>query len=250
MKYLVFGGNSPIATAISKSLSVVDQVWHVTRNITESIQNQFIGMNVKLLELDLNSPENFTDNFSLMLEKENFDGIIFAHRYRGDLDNHIERHQVEVLSPYVIADLFCKIKSKKDRKLLFFTSPAADLVVDDQPFGYHASKAAINQLIRYLSIKFGQLGVATNGIAPGSYIYKERAKKFWKENSNYLDEVENLIPVKRIGTIEDIVIVARFLLKDSTNFINGIIIDSDGGLKNLESSSVIRSQNHKDKRTH
>ena len=70
MKFLVFGGSSPIATAISKSLAAVDQVWHVTRKITESIQNQFIGMNVKLLELDLNSPQNFTDDFSEMLLKK------------------------------------------------------------------------------------------------------------------------------------------------------------------------------------
>ena len=242
MKYLIFGGNSPIAIAISQSLAKVDQVWHVTRKNNESIQNHFNGMDVKILELDLISVENFIGDFSPILEKENFDGIVFAHRYRGDLDNHHERYQVEVLSPYVIAELFCNIKSKKNRRLLFFTSPAAEYILDDQPFGYHASKAAVNQLIRYLSVKFGQLGVVTNGIAPGSYIYKERAKDFWNENSNYLEEVKNLIPVKRIGIIEDIVQITRFLLRDSTDFINGIIINSDGGLRNLDSSTIIRGQ--------
>ena len=242
MKYLIFGGNSPIAIAISQSLAKVDQVWHVTRKNNESIQNHFNGLDVKILELDLNAVVNFMGDFSLTLEKENFDGIVFAHRYRGDLDNHHERYRVEVLSPYVIAELFCKLKSKKDRKLLFFTSPAAEYILDDQPFGYHASKAAVNQLIRYLSVKFGQLGVVTNGIAPGSYIYKERAKDFWNENSNYLEEVKNLIPVKRIGIIEDIVQITRFLLRDSTDFINGIIINSDGGLRNLDSSTIIRGQ--------
>ena len=242
MKFLIFGGNSPIAIAISQSLAKVDQVWHVTRKNNESIQNHFNGMDVKILELDLNSVGNFMGDFSLMLEKENFDGIVFAHRYRGDLDNHHERYQVEVLSPYAIAELFCNIKSKKDRKLLFFTSPAAEYILGDQPFGYHASKAAVNQLIRYLSVKFGQLGVVTNGIAPGSYIYKERAKDFWNENYNYLEEVKNLIPVKRIGVIEDIVEITRFLLIDSTDFINGIIINLDGGLGNLDSSTIIRSK--------
>ena len=242
MKYLIFGGNSPIAIAISQSLAKVDQVWHVTRKNNESIQNHFNGLDVKILELDLNAVVNFMGDFSLTLEKENFDGIVFAHRYRGDLDNHHERYQVEVLSPYVIAELFCNIKSKKNRRLLFFTSPAAEYILDDQPFGYHASKAAVNQLIRYLSVKFGQLGVVTNGIAPGSYIYKERAKDFWNENYNYLEEVKNLIPVKRIGIIEDIVQITRFLLRDSTDFINGIIINSDGGLRNLDSSTIIRGQ--------
>ena len=242
MKFLIFGGNSPIAIAISQSLAKEDQVWHVTRKNNTSIQNHFNGLDVTILELDLNSVGNFMSDFSLILEKENFDGIVFAHRYRGDLDNHHERYQVEVLSPYAIAELFCNIKSKKDRKLLFFTSPAAEYILGDQPFGYHASKAAVNQLIRYLSVKFGQLGVVTNGIAPGSYIYKERAKDFWNENSNYLEEVKNLIPVKRIGITEDIVQIAKFLLKDSTDFINGIIINLDGGLRNLDSSNIIRSK--------
>ncbi len=76
-------------------------------------------MDVKILELDLNSPGDFMDEFSLILEKENFDGIVFAHRYRGDLDNHHERYQVEVLSPYAIAKLFCNIKSKKIENFYF-----------------------------------------------------------------------------------------------------------------------------------
>ena len=38
MKYLIFGGNSPIAIAISQSLAKVDQVWHVTRKNNKSIQ--------------------------------------------------------------------------------------------------------------------------------------------------------------------------------------------------------------------
>ena len=57
-----------------------------------------------------------------------------------------------------------------------------------------------------------------------------------------MEEVKNLIPVKRIGVIEYVVNIARFFLKDSTNFINGIVINPDGGLRNLETSTIIRSQ--------
>ena len=38
MKFLIFGGNSPIAIAISQSLATVDEVWHVTRKNNKSIQ--------------------------------------------------------------------------------------------------------------------------------------------------------------------------------------------------------------------
>jgi NAD(P)-dependent dehydrogenase (short-subunit alcohol dehydrogenase family) len=186
--------------------------------------------------------ENFIDKIVRILKKENFDGIVFAHRFRGEMEDHHERYQVEVLSPYTIAEIFCGINSKKDRRLLFFTSPAAEFILDDQPFGYHASKAAVNQLVKYLSVKFGSTGVITNGIAPGSYIYKERAKDFWTENHDYLEKVKNIIPVGRLGSIEDIVKLTKFLLKDSSIFMNGVIIKSDGGLSSLESSTLIRSQ--------
>jgi hypothetical protein len=59
-----------------------------------------------------------------------------------------------------------------------------------------------------------------------------------------LSKVKNLIPVKRISVNKDVVVIAKFLLKDSTNFINRIIINSDGRLRNLESLSIIRGLHH------
>ncbi len=240
MKFLVVGGHSPIAVEISKSLASDNQVWHVTRKIDTPILDHLSSPNIKCLEWDLSAPQYFLQAYNSFLTGEDPDGIIFAHKYRGDSNDDHERFQVEVLSPWIMAKVFCEIESKKARKLLFFTSPAAELVLDDQPFGYHASKAAINQLIKYLSVHFGPKGVTTNGISPGSFIYKERAKTFWDENPNYLKTIENLIPVKRIGQIGDMVELAKFLLMYSTNFINGIIIDADGGLRNVESSKIMR----------
>jgi len=60
-----------------------------------------------------------------------------------------------------------------------------------------------------------------------------------------LSEVKNLIQVKRISVIKNIVMIADFLLKDSTNYVTRIIMNSDGGLRNLESLSIIRGLNHK-----
>jgi hypothetical protein len=74
-----------------------------------------------------------------------------------------------------------------------------------------------------------------------SYIYKNRAQNFWNENSDYLSNIKNLIPVKRISVTKDVVIIARFLLKDSTNFINRIVMNSGGELRNLETLTIIRS---------
>jgi NAD(P)-dependent dehydrogenase (short-subunit alcohol dehydrogenase family) len=239
MKFLVVGGHSPIAMEISKSLATTNQVWHVTRNIDTQIVEYLSSPNINFLEWDL-SAQHFFESYNHFLTEHDLDGIVFAHKYRGITNDDHERFQIEVLSPWCMAKAFCEIESKKSRKLLFFTSPAAELVLDDQPFIYHASKAAINQLIKYLSVFYGRNGVTTNGISPGSFIYKDRAKSFWNENPNYLQTIENLIPVKRIGQIDDLVELVMFLLLSSTNFINGTIIDVDGGLKNNDTSKIMK----------
>ena len=74
------------------------------------------------------------------------------------------------------------------------------------------------------------------------YLNNEDFDLMEKVIKTIIEEVKNLIPVKRIGVIEDIVQITRFLLKDSTDFINGVIINSDGGLGNLDSSTIIRSK--------
>jgi NAD(P)-dependent dehydrogenase (short-subunit alcohol dehydrogenase family) len=201
----------------------------VTGSIDTQILEYLSNPNINFLEWDL-SEQHFFESYNSFLTEHDLDRIVFAHKYRGATNDDHERFQVEVLSPWIIAKAFCEIESRKSRKLLFFTSPAAELVLDDQPFIYHASKAAINQFIKYLSVFYGQNGVTTNGISPGSFNYKDRAKSFWDENPNYLQTIENLIPVKRIGQI-DLIELAMFLLLGSTYFINGTIIDVNGGGK-------------------
>jgi NAD(P)-dependent dehydrogenase (short-subunit alcohol dehydrogenase family) len=73
----------------------------------------------------------------------------------------------------------------------------------------------------------------TNGINPGTYVYKERASNFYKENPDILKTAERQIPLGRIATVDEIAAVAMFLLSDQSSFINGTVITIDGGLSNF-----------------
>ena len=72
-----------------------------------------------------------------------------------------------------------------------------------------------------------------NGINPGSFVYKERAADFYKQNPAVIEAVKQSVPLGRMANVEEIASVASFLLSESSSYINGEIINIDGGISNL-----------------
>lgn len=237
---LVFGGHSPIGIGISKSLCQSHRTIHVTRSIDPDLRSKFQGSGVEFLqwrEFSSKSLETKRD----FLEKLNVKNLIFAHRLDGKHEPKISDFlTVEVIFPYEIInflvenDLFVE-----DSNIVFITSPAAQYVLEDQPLGYHISKASVNQIVRYFA---GRIGTKTkvNGVAPGSFVLKERNREFFKVNKDYSKAIRNFIPTGHIPEIEDIVAVIQFIASEENKIINGQILDLSGGYLNLEPSHIFR----------
>lgn len=90
---------------------------------------------------------------------------------------------------------------------------------------YVTSKTALVGLTRALALELGPEGITVNAIAPGtidtdiiaSYSEEKRKKRAEK------------IPVKRIGTPEDIANAAVFLVSEDGSYVNGEIMGVNGG---------------------
>lgn len=89
---------------------------------------------------------------------------------------------------------------------------------------YSASKAGIIGLTKSVAKEFAGRNVNCNAIAPG-FIKTDMTKDF--DETNPL--VSN-IPMKRIGTPEDVAEVAAFLAGSGADYITGEVIRVDGGL--------------------
>jgi 3-oxoacyl-[acyl-carrier protein] reductase len=140
---------------------------------------------------------------------------------------------VEVLTPFQILETLSKVVRVSELAVVLTSSPAATKVVPDQDFQYHASKAATEQLIRFASVRFAKNMIRTNGINPGSFVYKERAANFYKSNPQILIDAESSIPLGRMATVDDVAEVVYFLLSKKSSYINGEIINLHGGKSNL-----------------
>lgn len=102
--------------------------------------------------------------------------------------------------------------------------------------GYSASKAAIDNFTKWLSVelalKFGE-GLRVNAIAPGFFIGNQnRDLLIDKETGAYTDRGETIIrntPMKRFGETDELNGSIHYLISDASKFVTGVVLPIDGG---------------------
>jgi len=91
---------------------------------------------------------------------------------------------------------------------------------------YAAAKAGIVVLTKSLAKELGRWNIRANCIAPG-YVQTELMDTFKSEEDK---QMLKQIPLRRVGTSEDIADLALFLASDKSKYITGETIRIDGGL--------------------
>jgi NAD(P)-dependent dehydrogenase (short-subunit alcohol dehydrogenase family) len=98
---------------------------------------------------------------------------------------------------------------------------------------YAATKAAVDALVRCLSIELAPRGVRVNAIAPG-FTETPMNEKF-REDPSMVDRAVMSTPAGRLGKPYDIAAAVAFLASDAASYIHGAIIPVDG---NYPTSSI------------
>lgn len=114
---------------------------------------------------------------------------------------------------------------KRSGRIINISSVAAEHVNMGQT-NYAASKGAINSFTRALAVELASRGVTVNAIAPG-FIETDMSEAVRNKAG---DMIKKIIPMKRIGTPEDIANVAVFLASGEAAYITGQVLTVDGGL--------------------
>jgi 3-oxoacyl-[acyl-carrier protein] reductase len=91
---------------------------------------------------------------------------------------------------------------------------------------YTAAKAGVVGFSKSLAQEMGSRGITVNVVAPG-FIDTDMTSKL---PDLVKEELLKRIPMKRLGTVEDIAAVVAFLASDSANYITGETIHVNGGM--------------------
>lgn len=101
---------------------------------------------------------------------------------------------------------------------------------------YCSSKFGVIGLTQSLAAEFGPKGIRVNSIAPGviyTPMWDEQKKDYAKKRNLNPDEVmdyfKTKIPLRKLGTVEDVAKLVKFLLSDDATYITGQTINLNGG---------------------
>jgi 3-oxoacyl-[acyl-carrier protein] reductase len=88
---------------------------------------------------------------------------------------------------------------------------------------YAASKAALIGMAKTLAREVGKRGITVNAVAPG---FIETAMTEQTDSAAIIER----IPAARLGTAEEVAAVVRFLCSPQAGYVNGAVVQVDGGL--------------------
>jgi len=117
------------------------------------------------------------------------------------------------------------MKQKSTDKIVNISS-VIGLIGNIGQVNYAASKAGIIGLTKSIAKELAARKINVNAVAPG-FIETDMTKKLPEK---VRQDLQQHIPLKRLGTVQDIAKVVYFLVSDAANYITGQVINVDGGM--------------------
>ena len=150
------------------------------------------------------------DNLLLMMREADFDSVI-AVNLKGAFNfaKHLSR----------------PIMKSPAGRIINISSVSGMMGIPGQA-NYSASKAGVIGLTKALAKEFAGKNVTCNVIAPG-FIITDMTAALPQKLKEYADAA---IPLKRMGTVDEVSNVAVFLASELSSYITGEVIRVDGGL--------------------
>jgi NAD(P)-dependent dehydrogenase (short-subunit alcohol dehydrogenase family) len=94
---------------------------------------------------------------------------------------------------------------------------------------YVASKGGVIGLTKALAVELGPRGITVNTIPPGSIETPMTGRARSAGSLPDRDVIAKMLPVRRIGTPEDIAAACAFLCSEEAGYITGQQINPNGG---------------------
>ncbi len=89
------------------------------------------------------------------------------------------------------------------------------------PVAYSAIKGGLINYNKFIASYYGKFNIRSNCVSPGGIVNNQ--------DSNFIKNYTNNVPMKRMGKPDDIAPLVTFLLSDSSKYITGQNIAIDGG---------------------
>lgn len=150
------------------------------------------------------------DNLLMRMSEEEFTKVI----------------DVNLKGTYIVTKIVSKYMMKKRQGSIINLSSVVGVVGNAGQCNYSASKAGIIGFTKSIAKELASRNIRANAVAPG-FIETDMTSVLSDEIK---DNINSQIPMKRMGTPEEIANVVYFLGSEESSYITGQVINIDGGM--------------------
>jgi len=210
-------------------------------SISEKIEDEYGSDRAIPIEADVSKAEQVKTLFEAGVEAFGRVDIVVANAgVKSDAPIHLmtEAHWDLVMNVQLKGGFNCVKEAQKQMieqnygKIILISSSVPSLLRRPGQINYDAANAGLNGLTASLAIELGKYNINVNAIAP-EFIQTQMTRDTIKKDGMFLDDFKKVaisqIPVRRLGTADDIANVALFLASDESSYISGQVINVRGG---------------------
>lgn len=150
------------------------------------------------------------DNLLMRMSEEEFDKVL----------------EINLKGTFLVTKAVTKYMMKKRSGSIINLSSVVGVAGNAGQCNYSASKAGIIGFTKSLAKEVASRNILVNAIAPG-FIETDMTGVLKEEIRN---EIAKNIPVKRMGSAQEVAKVVKFLASEDSSYITGQVINVDGGM--------------------
>ena len=150
------------------------------------------------------------DNLLLRMSDEDFDKVI----------------DVNLRAAFVAARTAARSMVRNKFGRIISISSVSGVIGNAGQTNYSASKAGLIGMTKTIARELAKKNITANCVAPG-FIETEMTKKLPQP---VIEAVKQLIPLRRVGTVDDVAKAVAFFASDDAAYITGQVLPVDGGM--------------------
>lgn len=134
-------------------------------------------------------------------------------------------YEVNLKGTFLITKFVLKVMTKLGYGRILLISSIAGKEGNPGMIGYSSTKAGVIGLVKGVAKEFAETNITINGLAPA--VIKTTMNE--KTSPEQLAYMTAKIPMKRLGTVEEVAAMCCFIVSEENSFSTGFIYDISGG---------------------
>jgi len=190
-------------SVITKCVDITDTPKFI--EILESLADEHEGIGILV-----NNAGITRDNLLLRMSDEEFDKVI----------------EVNLRAAFVAARTAARSMVRNKFGRIISISSVSGVMGNAGQTNYSASKAGLIGMTKTIARELAKKNITANCVAPG-FIETEMTKKLPQP---VIEAAKQLIPLRRVGTVDDIAKAVAFFASDDAAYVTGQVLPVDGGM--------------------